>query len=66
MSNESKSLEKSGQILLRLLYSAALVEVRITDLFKKHLQLNLNLISSFVSKVNGVFFFLTEPWVSYP
>lgn len=33
MSDESKSLEKSGQILLRLLYSAALVEVRITDLF---------------------------------
>lgn len=55
MSDESKSLEKSGQILLRLLYSAALVEVRITDLFKKHLQLNLNLISS-GSKVNGVFF----------
>lgn len=55
MSDESKSLEKSGQILLRLLYSAALVEVRITDLFKKHLQLNLNLISS-GSKVNGVLF----------
>lgn len=59
MSDESKSLEKSGQILLRLLYSAALVEVRITDLFKKHLQLNLNLISS-GSKVNGIFFILTE------
>lgn len=59
MSDESKSLEKSGQILLRLLYSAALVEVRITDLFKKHLQLNLNLISS-GSKANGIFFILTE------
>lgn len=66
MSDESKSPEKSGQILLRLLYSAALVEVRSTDLFKKHLQLNLNFISS-GSKVNVLgFFFLTEPQVSYP
>jgi len=59
MSDESKSLEKSGQILLKLLYSAALVEVRITDLFKKHLQLNLRFISS-GRKVNGVFFILTD------
>lgn len=64
MSDESKSLEKSGQILLRLLYSAALVEVS-TDLFKKHLQLNLNFISS-GSKLMVYFFFLTEPQVSYP
>lgn len=55
MSPESKNPEKSGQILLRFLCSAALVRVRITDLFKKHLQWNWKLISS-GSKVNGGFF----------
>lgn len=52
-----KSQKKSGQILLRCLCSAALVGVRITDLFLKHLQWGLRSISS-GSKVNRGFFSL--------